>query len=267
MDFDLSQALPSPLELDEKEFESCCFDMKDVQDQIITLEKGLSLRISKNPRSMKAAATLVLAANRVKNILSQEGQSDSQRCRMILNSVIETTIVKKVENYSTGERKLVFQRHQSLECNLTDNEKKDIVCTATDFKLMALTLNAANCNHKVTFKIGTYISSGVGQTVVLSIINHNLYISCIMDGDKAELKLENYSGEDLKVICSDGAKDRFLFYRRETGLNVQTFESVMCHGWFISTSYEQEEKPLEMCKVDSAYRITSFSINESRLWR
>ena len=80
--------------------------------------------------------------------------------------------------------------------------------------------------------------------------------------------LQNCSGEDLKVICKDGTKDRFLFFiTGATGENVKTFQSVMCPGWFISTSYEQEEKPLEMCKVDSACRITSFSINWSHFLR
>ncbi|XP_062268962.1 interleukin-1 beta [Platichthys flesus] len=260
MDFDLSQALPSPLESDVREFDSGCFDMKDVQGEIITLEEGLSLKISKKHHSMKAVATLVLAANRMEKFLSLKGKSDSECCRMIMDSVIETTIVKKVEINSSGERRLVFQRLRSVECNLTDNENKDIVCTAHDFKLTAITLNAANFNHKVTFKIGTYGSPGVGQTVVMSIINHNLYISCTKNGDKAELKLEKCSAEDLKVICKDGTQDRFLFYSRESEINVKTFESVLCRGWFISTSYEQEEKPLEMCKVDSACRVTLFNL-------
>ncbi|XP_060936329.1 interleukin-1 beta [Limanda limanda] len=260
MDFHLSQALPSPLESEERVFEPCCFDMKEVQDEIFTLEEGLSLKISKKTHSMKAVATLVLAGNRMEKFLSRKGRTDSECCRMIMDSVIETTIVKKVETCCTGERRLVFQRLMSRECNLTDNENKDIVCTAHDFKLTALTLNAANFNHKVTFKIGTYGSPGVGQTVVLSIINHNLYISCTMNGDKAELQLEKCSAEDLKVICKDGTKDRFLFYSKESEINAKTFESVLCHGWFISTSYEQEEKPVEMCKVDSAQRVTAFCL-------
>nr|BAM66991.1 interleukin 1 beta like 1 [Paralichthys olivaceus] len=257
-DFDLSQALESPLESEEKGFKSFCFDKTDVPDEVINLDTELDLRISRNPGSMKGAATLLLLANRMKNVLSQKGQSDSERCRMLMDSVIETTIVKTFENNSIGERRLDFRRLSSWECSLTDQNNKGIICKSKDLKLLALTLTAADYIHKVKFKMGTYGSPGIGQTVVLSIINHNLYISCTMNGDIAELKLEECSAEQLKVICSDGTNDRFLFFLRETGVNVKTFESVKCRGWFISTSYEKEEKPVEMCKVDSVSRVFSF---------
>ncbi|KAF0038832.1 hypothetical protein F2P81_009316 [Scophthalmus maximus] len=266
-DFDLSQALDNPLESDEKEVDSRCFDMtcdSDVKKhlQIVKLDAGLDLVVSRNPYTMKGVATLLLAANRLKGPLTREGRElrDDELCQRIVDSVIETTIIETAENSSTGRGRIIFKRLRSWECNLTDDENKDIVCTTKDLKLESVTLKGGNGNHKVTFKLGTYFSPGVGQTVVLSIINHNLYISCTMNGNKAEMKLEKCSADQLKSITADGNMDRFLFYNKQRGMNGYMFESVMCSGWFISTSYEKENHPVEMCKVDTACRVFTFSI-------
>ncbi|AWP00620.1 Interleukin 1 beta like 1 [Scophthalmus maximus] len=329
-DFDLSQALDNPLESDEKEVDSRCFDMtgilsarfcffpswrrqcdsdvkkhlqvntmrslgrppppllclvQEVHSEIVKLDAGLDLVVSRNPYTMKGVATLLLAANRLKGPLTREGRElrDDELCQRIVDSVIESeccqrtvlggtriiacsfqmrfpTIIETAENSSTGRGRIIFKRLRSWECNLTDDENKDIVCTTKDLKLESVTLKGGNGNHKVTFKLGTYFSPGVGQTVVLSIINHNLYISCTMNGNKAEMKLEKCSADQLKSITADGNMDRFLFYNKQRGMNGYMFESVMCSGWFISTSYEKENHPVEMCKVDTACRVFTFSI-------
>uniref|UniRef100_A0A4W6EUV7 Interleukin-1 n=1 Tax=Lates calcarifer TaxID=8187 RepID=A0A4W6EUV7_LATCA len=222
--------------------------------ETIKLEEGLELVVSHNPRTMQGVATLLLAVNRMKNSQTLNGQelSNSEICRAIMDSV-------GVKISATGERRFVFERINSLECTLTDNSQKDIICTSEDLKLQAVTLKGGNCSHKVNFKLVQYISPNDGQTVVLSIRNHNFYISCSMTGDKAELNLEKCSEEDLR---SDPDMKRFLFFNREgPEICLHTFESVKYRGWFISTAYEKENEPLEMCRVDSAYRLTKFKIN------
>uniref|UniRef100_A0A4W6EUX1 Interleukin-1 n=1 Tax=Lates calcarifer TaxID=8187 RepID=A0A4W6EUX1_LATCA len=185
---------------------------------------------------MQGVATLLLLTSNISFFLSTE------------------TIVKGVKISATGERRFVFERINSLECTLTDNSQKDIICTSEDLKLQAVTLKGGNLN----FKLVQYISPNDGQTVVLSIRNHNFYISCSMTGDKAELNLE----EDLR---SDPDMKRFLFFNREgPEICLHTFESVKYRGWFISTAYEKENEPLEMCRVDSAYREV-YNLNVPRV--
>lgn len=65
---------------------------------------------------------------------------------------------------------------------------------------------------------------------------------------------------DLNVISEETNMDRFLFYLEETGIDVNRFESVKFPGWFISTSYEREDQPLELCQVDTAQRVTAFKM-------
>uniref|UniRef100_A0A4W6ERT7 Interleukin-1 n=1 Tax=Lates calcarifer TaxID=8187 RepID=A0A4W6ERT7_LATCA len=207
--------------------------------------------VSHNPRTMQGVATLLLAVNRMKN--SQTLNELTSNISFFLST---ETIVKGVKISATGERRFVFERINSLECTLTDNSQKDIICTSEDLKLQAVTLKGGNCSHKGK-RITTYISPNDGQTVVLSIRNHNFYISCSMTGDKHILLIKLL----LFYIVVFNMK-RFLFFNREgPEICLHTFESVKYRGWFISTAYEKENEPLEMCRVDSAYRLTKFKIN------
>ncbi|XP_040012581.1 interleukin-1 beta [Xiphias gladius] len=267
-DSDLSQALESPLGSEETGSESCCFDTTNVQEQILRLDVGLHLAVSRNPKTMQGVATLLLAVDRMKKSLTSRGRelSDDELCGAIMDSLMDETIVKTVENFSTGERKITFQRVNSVrECTLCDTTKKDVIYASGELKLQAVTLKGGQGDRKVNFRLSRYITACVspddGQSVVLSITNQNLHISCSMNGDKAELNLEECTEEELRKISNDGHMDRFLFYKRTTGISLTTFESVKCRGWFISTSYEQENQPVEMCKVDTAHRLTSFVVN------
>lgn len=56
--------------------------------------------------------------------------------------------------------------------------------------------------------------------------------------------------------------DRFLFHGTIKGISESKFESVNCPGWYISTSSEAENQPLEMCEPDSASRVISFKIDQ-----
>lgn len=60
------------------------------------------------------------------------------------------TIIETAENSSTGRGRIIFKRLRSWECNLTDDENKDIVCTTKDLKLESVTLKGGNGNHKGT---------------------------------------------------------------------------------------------------------------------
>uniref|UniRef100_A0A4W6ESS2 Interleukin-1 n=1 Tax=Lates calcarifer TaxID=8187 RepID=A0A4W6ESS2_LATCA len=190
------------------------------------------------------------------HVKSMDGQPESIIIK-IRDCIRGSTDSSHLTSRSSSPQKQSSRGSRSpLECTLTDNSQKDIICTSEDLKLQAVTLKGGNC---MNFKLVQYISPNDGQTVVLSIRNHNFYISCSMTGDKAELNLEVKITHDLR---SDPDMKRFLFFNREgPEICLHTFESVKYRGWFISTAYEKENEPLEMCRVDSAYRLTKFKIN------
>ncbi|XP_051268391.1 interleukin-1 beta [Dicentrarchus labrax] len=266
MSFELSQALDSPLELEEtREFEPCCLNMTDVQDEVFRLDEGLDLVVSHDPKTMQCVATLLLAVNRMKKPLTRcRKLSDDELCSVIMDSLIEETIVKTTEDFSLGAKKKTFLRVNSGNiCTLHDTDQKAIVHGSGEIKLQAITLKGGNCERTVNFKLARYMSTcdTQCQCVLLSITNNNLHLSCVMKDGKAVLNLEECSEETLKNISDDENMDRFLFYKRVTGVSLTTFESVRFPGWFISTSNDSEQQPVEMCVADAARRVTSFKVN------
>ncbi|XP_076614644.1 interleukin-1 beta isoform X2 [Chaetodon auriga] len=258
----------SSTELDDGGFESRCFNMKEVQDEVFRLDDGLDLVVSHNPKTMQRVAYLMLAVSRMKRPLTSSSRelSKGELCSVIMDSVVDETIVKTSENVSTAVTQGKFQRVNSVRlCTLCDSSQKDIVHESGALNLQAITLQGGHCERKVSFKLSRYItpcsSAGGGQTVVLSISSSNLHLSCSMKDGRAVLNLEECSEDNLKTISKDGDMDRFLFFKRTTGLSETSFESVTCRGWFISTSYEGENQPVEMCEADTYRRLTSFKLN------
>ncbi|XP_024659141.2 interleukin-1 beta isoform X1 [Maylandia zebra] len=254
-DFDLSQALDcSP----EEGIESACFDMKEVESEIFRLNEGLELMVSHNRRTMQSVALLVLGVNRMKKPLTQ---SDSKLSDDDVMNIIDSVVKETVWTPTQGIKRRDFLRANSEKAlTLCDNSQKDLVLSG-ELQLQAITLQGGYCHRKVNFKMSQYIPFSVppgdspGLIVVLS-INNNLYMSCRMEDNKVVLFLEQYHDD----ILTDRDMDRFLFYRKTTGISLTTFESVKFRGWYISTS-QQENQPVELCKVDAANRLTSFRVN------
>uniref|UniRef100_A0A3Q3LYR4 Interleukin-1 n=2 Tax=Mastacembelus armatus TaxID=205130 RepID=A0A3Q3LYR4_9TELE len=268
-DFDLSQALDGPFDYEAVEPESSCSDMTDVEDAIIKLDDGLDLVVSHNPLTMQHMATLLLAVKKMKKSLTRCRQelSDEELCSAIMDSLVEETAVERVENPNTGRKTVTFQRVNSIrEYTLCNTSKKDIVCALTELKLHAITLKGGNGDHKVNFKLSRYITNYQRSQIVMLSVSPNLHISCSMKGDTAELTLEECSEKELKLISNDRNMDRFLFYKIEKGIDLNKFESVACSNWYISTSYQEENQAVEMCKVDAntaePRRDICFKINE-----
>nr|XP_046230479.1 interleukin-1 beta [Scatophagus argus] len=266
-DFDLSQALDGSDNLDETRFEPRCCNMTDVKDKIFRLDEGLDLVLSCNPITMQSVANLLLAVNRMKKSLRRSDRKlgDDELCYVIMDSLVNETIVKTTENFSTGEKRNKFVRANSAKlCNLCDMLQKDVVHGPEEHKLQAITLTGGQAERKVNFKLSRYMgvcaSSDKGQTVVLSIANSKWHISCSMKDGRAVLNLEECSDEQLQTISDSENMDRFLFYKRTTGKSLTTFESVKCCGWFISTSYEDENQPVEMCQADAVGRLATFKL-------
>ena len=60
-------------------------------------------------------------------------------------------VVRRVQHFSKGERRIIFQRVNSVkECTLCDVEKKDVIWTLEEVKLQAVTLKGGHSDRKGT---------------------------------------------------------------------------------------------------------------------
>ncbi|KAM9734737.1 interleukin-1 beta [Menidia menidia] len=257
-DFHLSQALEGSPEL-----ESSCFDMKDEQPETLSIDQNLELVVSRDRRTMRRVASLVLVVNRMIRPSTEgpESLQDFQICSLILDHMVEENIVKTDTNWSAGQKRRRFLPVSSgRQFTLSDLSQKDVILNSDQFLLQAVTLKAGNCSFKTNFKMSTYVPSPYlrcdGQMVALSLLN-DLYMSCDKAEDRVLLKLEHISKERIE---NEEDTERLLFLRRTSGISMNTFESVKYRGWFMSTSRE-DQKPLEMCERDSACRITAFKVH------
>ncbi|KAG7218754.1 hypothetical protein INR49_007291 [Caranx melampygus] len=230
-DFDLSQALESPLDLD-------------------------------GTGHHEGVATLVVAANRLKKSLSgSRDLRNSDLCRVIMDNLVDETLVQTVADVTTGQRRLIYQNHQSRECTLSDTHKRTSSAAQTisgcrpsrsEAETATTKTGAAPLRWRWVCSTSTDLRS-----VHQSPREHKRYLSCRMNDDSVELHLEEFSDECVMQSIDD--PERFFFYKRVEGVSLSCFESFLYPGWFISTS-ETENQPVEMCRVDSAQRVTRFNV-------
>ncbi|XP_070707170.1 interleukin-1 beta [Pempheris klunzingeri] len=260
-DLDLSQGLECPPEINESGFQSCCFDMMDVQQEILRLDDGLDMLVSHNPNTMSCVASLLLSVNKVKKLLNRRQLSDQEFCSTILDVLVEERHVETTGNPPQTNGKPPFQRVNSMKlCTLCDDDDKDIIYDPAKLQLRAFLLKGGQTEHRGNFQMSKYStgSSDGCQAVMISIVNSSLYFSCSRQSDQPMLSLEECSVGDLTSISHGGSMARFLFYRN-TLCSMTTFQSVNCPGWFISTS-QTDKQPVEMCEQD-ACRYMNFKMN------
>ncbi|XP_041826236.1 interleukin-1 beta [Melanotaenia boesemani] len=254
-DFELADALACSPE------KAChCSDMMEEDREKFSGELDLTVSCH---RTMKGVVTLVLVVNKINKLLSKCGRelSDDELYSFIMDQVVEETIVERHWNASMEQRKVIFERANSLrECMLTDMSQKNLIldsnCDEKHYKLQAITLKAGYDHLKVNFNMSRYISKP-GATavdsscVLLSVKGKSIHLSCSWEDEKAVLNLEECHEEDLKKIYQDTDADRFLFIKKTTGFSLTTFESVKYPGWFITTSSDDRNHSVEMCEVES----------------
>ncbi|XP_054468834.1 interleukin-1 beta [Anoplopoma fimbria] len=268
-DFDLSQALDSPTNSVEMGFESCdSLNMTEVQEKIIRHDCGLERLVSHDPKTLKSVTTVLLAVNRMKWPLTHHGRelSGDELCSALMESLVTETIVMTTGTSAKAGRNKYERVISNESCTLCDLSQKVVGLNSGTSELQAIVLKGGQGEHRVTFKMANYLNPNVSPEARLAVrlsINDNQHISCFMEDGKAVLKLKECCKQELRNISADGDMVHFLFYRKTMGTSVNTFESVKCPGWFISTSC-QDDKSVEMCKVDSSQapsRCTSFKIN------
>ncbi|KAG7234431.1 hypothetical protein INR49_004801 [Caranx melampygus] len=230
------------------------------------MPKGLDLEISHHPMTMKRVANLIIAMERLKagtpEILLSTEFRDENLLSIMMESIVEEHIVFDLGSAPT----VPFSRTGEYLCGVTDSEKRSLVLVQNSMELHAVHLQAGSDNRKVHLNMSTYVHpspSTEARPVALCIKDTNLYLSCQMKGDVPTLHLEAVEDKStLQRISPASDMLRFLFYKRDSGVNLSTLMSASSPGWYISTA-ERDNKPVEMC-MESAKRYQTFNIQRQK---
>ncbi|XP_008286888.1 interleukin-1 beta-like isoform X2 [Stegastes partitus] len=227
------------------------------------MPQGLDLEISHHPLTMRQVANLVIAMERLKASTSETVLStdfrDENLLSIMLDSIVEERIVFERSTVPLDQ----FSRTGVHQCSVTDSQKRSLVLVQNSMELHAVMLQGGSDNRKVHLNMSTYVHptpSTEARPVALGIKDSNLYLSCHKDGDEPPtLHLEEVTDKDsLLRISSESEMVRFLFYKRDSGLNISTLMSARFPDWYISTA-QQDNKPVEMCQ-EIAPRYRAFNI-------
>uniref|UniRef100_A0A4W5KVC2 Interleukin-1 n=1 Tax=Hucho hucho TaxID=62062 RepID=A0A4W5KVC2_9TELE len=253
------------------EFESNCSLMKNTSASVAwssKLPQGLDVEISHHPITLHCVVNLIIAMERLnagKGFTLGTEFRDEDLLNFLLESAVEEHIVLELESAPT-ERSEASSRASEYECSVTDSENKCWVLNEGSMELQAMMLQGGSSYHKVHLNLSTYVtlvpSVTEARPVALGIKGSNLYLSCITSGDRPTLHLEEVADkEQLKSINHESDMVRFLFYKRDTGVDVSTLESAHSRNWFISTALQQDNtKLVNMCQKATPNRFTTFTI-------
>ncbi|XP_024274044.1 interleukin-1 beta [Oncorhynchus tshawytscha] len=234
------------------------------------LPQGLDLEVSHHPITMRHIANLIIAMERLKGgegVTMGTEFKDKDLLNFLLESAVEEHIVLELESApSTRRRAAGFSSTSQYECSVTDSENKCWVLMNEAMELHAMMLQGGSSYHKVHLNLSSYVTPVPIETearpVALGIKGSNLYLSCSKSGGRPTLHLEEVADkEQLKSISQQSDMVRFLFYRRNTGVDISTLESARFRNWFISTDMQQDyTKPVDMCQKAAPNRLTTFTI-------
>ncbi|KAM6930403.1 interleukin-1 beta [Xenentodon cancila] len=231
-------------------------DVSDMWGKV--LPAGLNLEISRHPLTMRRVVNLIITMERLKTPKTESVISTDFRDENLLSFMLESIVEEQIvfERSSAPSAQLISE-HQ---CSVTDGQKRSLVLVKNSMELHAMMLQGGSDSRKVHLNMSTYAHptpSAEAQPVALGIKDTNLYLSCHMDGDKPTLHLEAVEDKrSLSTISKGSEMERFLFYKRDTGLNISTLMSAQFPNWYISTA-TQDNKPVEMCQ-ESASRYRTF---------
>ncbi|KAK7120960.1 hypothetical protein R3I94_020821 [Phoxinus phoxinus] len=227
------------------------------------MDEGIKLEW-RHSSSMKHVVNIIIALERMKHIKTKSSEfGEEEVLNIIMDSVIEERHMERVAVTTPSYTKI----DQTVQCNVCDQFKKTVVQSSGSPRLLAVTLHDGNTRFKVDFSLSLYVSTSASpnasQPVCLGISQTNLYLACTQPDDSSpHLVLQEISGT-LKTIKAGDQYDNLLFFRKETGVANNTFESVKYPGWFISTAYEDFEQ-VEMSQMSQG-RLTNFTLEKKRL--
>ncbi|XP_026198056.1 interleukin-1 beta [Anabas testudineus] len=228
------------------------------------MPKGLDLEFTHHPISMRRVVNIIIALERLKarsseSVLGTEFR-DENLLNLIFENIVEEQIVFECSSAPTDD----YTRSDDMEhqCSVTDSKKRSLVLVQNSMELQAMMLQGGNDNRKVYLNMSTYMHPSPiteARPVALCIKGTNLYLSCHEDKSVPTLHLETVEDKsNLSIITSGSDMMRFLFYKRDTGVNISTLMSARFNGWYISTE-DSDNKKVEMCQ-ETAQRYTTFTI-------
>ncbi|XP_056592649.1 interleukin-1 beta [Triplophysa dalaica] len=223
------------------------------------LHKAVTVETRTHHHSMKPVVNIVIVMHKMMKSYKQPSEFGRHELHtFIMENVLEERIISSAK---AGPR---YIKSKVLQYSVCDQYQKTLIRSSED-RLMAATLKGGNINQKVQFNLCTYISpsSSVAdsQPVCLGISNTRLYLACSRTDSSSLPKLELREINDtLNTIEADDPMgyDHLLFYRKESGVAYNTFESLKFPGWFISTTFEDFEE-VEVCQK-SVNHISSFKL-------
>ncbi|KAM9743528.1 interleukin-1 beta-like isoform 1-T2 [Menidia menidia] len=226
------------------------------------LPEGMNLEISRCPISMKCVANLIIAMETLKEGRMEEVLSTEFRDENLLNIMLDSFVEEQIVFERSSSQQPQFRRIVEHQCSVFDSQKRSLVRVQNSMQLLAVMLQGGSENRKVHLNMSTYAhptTSTEARPVALGIKDTDLYLSCCMEDGKPTLHLETVEDkQSLLSIREESDMVRFLFYKRDTGLNISTLMSARCPNWFISTA-TSDNLPVEMCQ-ETASRYRTFKI-------
>ncbi|CAM4728985.1 unnamed protein product [Leuciscus chuanchicus] len=227
------------------------------------VDEDFNLEMLRHSSSMKQVVNIIIALKRMKHIKTKSSEfGEEEVLNIIMDSVIEERRMERVDvtpSYTST--------HQMWQCNICDQYKKTLVQSSGSPRLLAVTLRDGAKQYKVDFNLSAYASPRAtpnsSQPVCLGISQTNLYLACTKpDNSSPHLVLKEVT-ETLNTIKVGDQYDNLLFFRKETGVANNTFESVKYPGWFISTDFD-ESKPVEMSQIAPRDRCSIFTLENKK---
>ncbi|KAA0704222.1 hypothetical protein E1301_Tti000137 [Triplophysa tibetana] len=225
------------------------------------LHEAVTVETRTHHHSMKPVVNIVIVMHRMMKSYKQPSEFGRHELHtFIMENVLEERII------SSAKAARRYTKSQVVQYSVCDQYQKTLIWSSGDLRLKAATLKGGNMHQKVQFNLCTYISPSSSrpdsQPVCLGISNTSLYLACSRKDSSTLPKLELREIDDpLNTIEANDPMeyDHLLFYRKESGVANNTFESVKFPGWFISTTFEDFEE-VEVCQ-ESVNHINTFRLN------
>lgn len=226
------------------------------------MHEGIRLEMWSSQPKMKQLVNVIIALKRMKHIKPKSTEfGQKEVLDILMENVIQARRVNVVDSVPSYTK-----TKNVLQCTICDQYKKSLVRSGGSPHLQAVTLRSGSSDLKVRFSMSMYASPTApatsAQPVCLGIFKSNLYLACSPSEDSApHLVLKEISGSLETIKAGDpNGYDQLLFFRKETGVSINTFESVKYPGWFIRTAFE-DSQTVEM-DTKNTEGIISFELQD-----
>uniref|UniRef100_A0A8D0BXC3 Interleukin-1 n=1 Tax=Salvator merianae TaxID=96440 RepID=A0A8D0BXC3_SALMN len=165
---------------------------------------------------------------------------DSDLTEMLNNKLVKDLVSWTEADQVSAATSTIYKAKSTQSYSIHDVDKKSFLLQEEHNQKYLLALHLKHFNYKPEkLNVHFYISlDNSRQPVALELLDRNLYLSCIKEGNQCQLKLEKpekslqqISGKDLQ---------KFLFYFKTTGTTT-SFESLAHRGWYVATSKRSSE--------------------------